>query len=458
MVNSLIASLFVYKMMVLPLMPKDIVKNLENVIREFIWDGKKAKIAYAVLQNDKNSGGLGLVNFRSKEVALKSSWPYILSTKLEYSDIVYTQIRCQELKSDIWRCNLHQDDIRTMKITNSFWRDVLLCWSEVNSFYGKKVENQIIWYNSQIRVGGKPIFWRDSYRAGLKFVYQLFEEGNFKSYEQLQNEFGLSQMRINSIKSALPKDWVTFFVENPVCTFFPLPPHNYDMVINVYGKGYTRKVYKLTLDDVMLIHNKYIKLRDELGNYISESLYDYGLDHVLIYKVTNIVKYRSFQYRLLQRAIVTNIHLYKWGMKESELCSFCGEERETYTHLFCDCLKIVEVWSKVWEYARTRFNVTEIRCDPVAIIGNRVGNFRSSIVNLLVLITEQFIYAQRCAGCVPSFSALLMIFKQIESIEKYIASKHGKLLVHTRKWAAVNQLNEMGGEGSLEDFICMYNQ
>ena len=42
-VNTLVASLFVYKMMVLPIIPNNVVKRIESIIREFIWGGKKAK-------------------------------------------------------------------------------------------------------------------------------------------------------------------------------------------------------------------------------------------------------------------------------------------------------------------------------------------------------------------------------------------------------------------------------
>ena len=57
-VNSLVASLFVYKMMVLPQIPKNVIKRVDNEIRRFLWNGKKAKIAYPILQNSKSEGGL----------------------------------------------------------------------------------------------------------------------------------------------------------------------------------------------------------------------------------------------------------------------------------------------------------------------------------------------------------------------------------------------------------------
>ena len=69
-VNALVASLFVHKMMVLPIIPKNIVQQVDNVIRSFLWDNKKAKIAYSILQNPKKQGGLNLVNLKNKDISL----------------------------------------------------------------------------------------------------------------------------------------------------------------------------------------------------------------------------------------------------------------------------------------------------------------------------------------------------------------------------------------------------
>ena len=78
----------------------------------------------------------------------------------------------------------------------------------------------------------------------------------------------------------------------------------------------------------MIIHNKYMKWIQELGQDPFGSLHDFAQSHCKIYKVTNVTKYRSFQYRLLQRGLVTNIQLYKWDIVEDNLCTFCHQEVE----------------------------------------------------------------------------------------------------------------------------------
>ena len=178
-VNTLIASLFVYKMMVLPIIPKHITKKMDNIIREYLWKGKKSKISYAILQNPKDQAGLNLVNLTLKDQSLKATWPKILHNEQEYAKLVYGIMRCKEIQSDIWRCHLLKKDIEQMKISNQFWKDVLICWNQYNMYANVRIENQIIWYNSKIRVSDKPIMWNDLYKKGLKYVHQLFDLGTY---------------------------------------------------------------------------------------------------------------------------------------------------------------------------------------------------------------------------------------------------------------------------------------
>ena len=49
-------------------------------------------------------------------------------------------------------------------------------WPHGQSFNrDKEIEEQIIWYNSLIRVNDEPIFWEKPYNKGLKHVDQRFQ-------------------------------------------------------------------------------------------------------------------------------------------------------------------------------------------------------------------------------------------------------------------------------------------
>ena len=294
-VNTLVASQFVYKMMVLPTIPRIVVKRVDNIVRDFLWNSKKAKITYASLQNSKKDGGLGLVNLQAKDKSLKATWPGILVQEKEYSVIVYGVLRCSELQEDIWRCNLLPEDVRELKMRNKFWEDVLVSWSEYNFNQKYRIENQIIWYNSRIRIRNKPVMWRDVYRRGLKYVYQLFNNLAFKSNVQVKEEFGLSIIRYNSFKLAICRDWKEYFYTHYPQEFLPVPPHMYDISIQQGQKGLSARVYKYIASDISLIHSKYTKWSQELGFEICSDIFEFGRLHLQLYQNTNVQKYRDFQ-------------------------------------------------------------------------------------------------------------------------------------------------------------------
>ena len=457
-VNTMIASLFVYKMMVLPEIPKNIIKNMDNLIREFLWNGKKSKIAYNILQNTKEEGGLNLVNLRNKDKALKATWPKILSQEEEYAKLVYKIMRCSALGDDIWRCRLKPQDVPILKIRNPFWENVLQDWSEYNYYIDTRIENQLLWYNSNIKIQGKPFLWTDILSNGLKYVHQLFRECTFKSFENIQEEFGLSKLRYNSLKMAIPQDWKNFFQQKHKEEYLPIPPHTFDNLTRGGIANFSQKVYKFLGDDTLLIHRKYIKWREDLGDEYDDTLIEFRDEHKNIYQVTNVAKYRSFQYRLLQRALVTNINLHKWGLEGSDLCFFCNEERETIMHLMSSCSEVSLLWQQVKIWIEENFK-TQIDLNPTKIIFNRLVQPKKHIANFICLLTKQYIYRQKCLKKPLHFQSLKAHLWKIENLEKYISIQRNRLSIHQLKWKREEKQSQPQTDQthSLRNYILEYN-
>ena len=188
----------------------------------------------------------------------------------------------------------------------------------------------------------------------------------------------------------------------------------------------------------MIIHNKYIKWKQELHTDLCESLVDFGREHLSIYKVTNVPKYRSFQYRILQRGITTNIQLYKWNMAETEMCSYCKENKETLTHLFYDCKYAQELWVEVLQLIQRKTHNSKIAFNAENVILNKLDNQRGSITNFICLMTKQYIYKQRCLKEEINFHQFQKQLKLVENIERYIAIKNNRLAKHKLKWNPIN--------------------
>ena len=109
-VNTLIASLFVYKLMVLPEMSEGLIKQTEQIVQTFVWNARRPKIPMHVLQLGKSSGGQKLMNLKAKERILKATWVSILVREPSLSRLVYSNMKIT-MGQVFWKCNLKPDDV-----------------------------------------------------------------------------------------------------------------------------------------------------------------------------------------------------------------------------------------------------------------------------------------------------------------------------------------------------------
>ena len=150
-----------------------------------------------------------------------------------------------------------------------------------------------------------------------------------------------------------------------------------------------------------------------------------------VYTTTNVAKLRSFQYRLMHYAIILNTHLYRWKMREDNLCSFCHNIKETIDHLLLSCPKVQELWASVDLLVQTTFNQSALVLTHRAVLLNEQNTKVNSTV---VLIVKQYIYRQRCQGKPINNHEIKFIIWQHENLERYVATKNNKLHLHCAKW------------------------
>ena len=349
-VNTLVSSLLTYKMAVLPALPNKIIRTIEEYVTKFLWNGKKAKIPLKLLQVSKNAGGLALSDLRAKDDSIKCNWIKILKTESAYAQMVYAEI-CPSLGELIWSCTLKEKNVDEIGIKSCFWSDVVKAWARYLEKTQLVVENQIIWYNSYITVNSKIIMWKKCISKGLIYVKQMYEFP--RDYVFLHEKYALTKMECNMLYAAIPKEWAEVF-EKDTNQYFPLHPHQYD-ILQAKNKV-AREVYGTLKNDRSFIVNKAKKWTCELEYEISSTILVKAIKN--IYVITNAIKLRSFQYRLLVKGVVTNVHLEKWKVLDSNLCTFCGSNAETVIHLFCECVYITQFWEQLKKYLLSRFKIS----------------------------------------------------------------------------------------------------
>ena len=178
-VNTLVLSLFVYRLLVLPNLSDDHVKKLNDAIKKYLWSKARAKISNDMLEQTKENGGLGLTNIVIKEKALKATWVQKLESDTGLRETAYENLS-PTLRDCIWICNLHEKDVNIVMnnkgdARNSFWRDVFKAWCSYNYDNEKSEKDTFLWFNSEIRINDKPFLWEKYYKEGLCWASQLFE-------------------------------------------------------------------------------------------------------------------------------------------------------------------------------------------------------------------------------------------------------------------------------------------
>ena len=189
-------------------------------------------------------------------------------------------------------------------------------------------------------------------------------------------------------------------------------------------------IYNLRPQDNVVINMKIAWWSDQLNCDISEKEFVRAVR--AIYTCTNYPKLRAFQYRLLFNALILNIHLYRWGLREDNKCSFCGMGKETLIHIFQGCTEVQSLWDELLANCIDRgIPTADISFTPQNILFN---NLKHNVCNTLCLLLKHYVYRQRCTGKPICRTDYRHYCNRIENMEKFIAIKNGHLSKHNKKW------------------------
>ena len=269
-----------------------------------------------------------MVNFELKDLALKASWVQILQTDLFLEEFAY-QCLSPVMRSDIWKCNLSCKDIYSL-YNNSFWTDVLYAWSKWH--YEKEISTtemileQILWNNSHIRIGKKPVLFTEPYKQGLMTVSQLCDfRGSLPPVDVIKKMFNVTTMQLNLLIAAIPSAWKAC-LNNPI----EITNENEKYCRFLAKEHCVKFIYAEFVYNDHLIKTSYEKWVRNTQSRIEIEQYENLFQNIS--KITKNPKLQSFQYRLLNSAIILNKHLYKWKIQKNDKCT--NSERKFFLGLY----------------------------------------------------------------------------------------------------------------------------
>ena len=267
--------------------PKTVTDELQALHKDFIWNGRKAKIKHSTLIGDFRDGGLRDVEIPSCFETAKVSW------------------------------------IRT------FFDDNFHLWKIVaeGGFEG---------------IGSKMLFHPNLklsehfYNAGIQKIGQLYkEQGRAKSWRELTEEYNLhvgSYMVWLSMSKSIPRTWKDILKhqenENDLSGLISLE----GLEGTLYSKLSSKAIYKALVANVF----QRPSAQDTIQKRTDRNI-DWRKAYMISRKCTIDSHTRIFQYKILNNILYLNDRLFKMNLVESQMCSFCIGEKETVEHLFLNC-------------------------------------------------------------------------------------------------------------------------
>ena len=144
--------------------PNNVIEELKQIQKYFLWDNKKAKIKQNTLRNDYKDGGLKSVDIEHKTASLKCSWVKRLYTENFHEWEIFSFQYINKLfgKNFKFHSNLKIQKI-TLSYFTSFYKDILKFWSKYYSnqpSLPSTIVSQYLWFNSFIKIDNKIVFHR----------------------------------------------------------------------------------------------------------------------------------------------------------------------------------------------------------------------------------------------------------------------------------------------------------
>ena len=189
-IKALVVSQLVY--LLSPLCSNyNVLNEINNLLYNFLWNGKGDKIKRKVMINDFHDGGLKMIDLISFNKSLKTTWikKYLDNSNSGKWKIFFDMALKKFGYQNFFSCNLNiRDTLATITTSVAFLKEILEIWAEVN-FDSKMTSKdqffcQPLWHNSLIKIANKPVFFKDWCTKGIIMVKHLLGPDNNRIFAQ----------------------------------------------------------------------------------------------------------------------------------------------------------------------------------------------------------------------------------------------------------------------------------
>ena len=443
-IKTLALPIFIQIFTVLPVPSEQILKEIETIFFDFIWDKKGDKIKRSVMINNKDEGGLQVPHIPSFCAALKTAWLKKILNVNYFAAWKTLLIDTLEAFGGDKVLYLSKEGIFTIQNNlNTFWINVFEAWAKFElppPTTPEEVMSQTIWSNKNIKRNGRSFIYQSWLRKGIYFINDLLKnDGRFMSFAEFRNQYQLEVNFVDyySVIEAVPLHWKRLCRNsNKIVNII----HPYVTLLKNSLKT-TKPFYQLLLKKVATKNTKaYSKWHVDLN---LEDTENWSQHFAKLYSITDDSKLLNFHFKLFHRIIFTNSRLFKCRLIETELCTFCNEQRETLLHLFYDCSHVRTFLLQLQDLLRTKCNINFTMAPDKWMLNQFTGTpTEKDCQSMCAILAKHFIYCCKMKNCLPDIRFFKHKLKSYCSVELYAKSmysekKAGKI---TARWSLMKTM------------------
>ena len=230
----------------------------------------------------------------------------------------------------------------------------------------------------------------------------------------------ISWLEYSSLTSAIPSNWKTKLIKEE-------QPNDTNYVKIMRHEKWLRLAYSKFIEDGSeRILNKTTQKINTYEINVNEEQVVKAFRN--INKITDIIKYRDFQYRLLHKAIVCADRLYHMKILQTNLCRLCHMHKESPKHLFFEC----KYAQNMYKHLNDTYKIPKVSWENVIL--NNINENPQHKSNLMVIITKQYLYRCACQDKEPNTRYIENEIKFIQKIQYNKAITTGSTAKYNRNW------------------------
>lgn len=429
-IKTFVMSQFVYAASIIHV-PPDVIKMVNKLIFKFMWRNKKERLKRTVLINSISKGGMQVPDFQTMVEAAKLKW----ISKIINSPFAPWRLILEDY---LMKCNINLHILLhsnfSMKSTGleksvlpAFYKELLRIWSKVGNTSSIE-KNNFIWYNRNICVNKKCVFYKEMLTAGAWYITDLYDNnGAVVPFEKWVSR-GVG--RCNLIK------WMGIVQATKRLVRSSVPPNGEPVHLSILSKGpimdmNNKQIY------IELLANKIgiLAYVPKISKYLNEiDNMDWCEIYLRASKTPVDTKTKDFQYRFIQDLLSNKYWLCKWNLADSAICMYCNLHEETITHMFWDCNGVKQFWSDFENFWKMKGLQLTLSKENVFL--GISDNFMCN----MIFTAKRYIYNKKIHGEQVAILGFKGYIDKQKWVEHYLAKENNRIDAWVEKWSILENV------------------